>query len=72
MTSPKMGRAMLVKNKGRKARAAEEYYSIKIEFENGNETYILLTRFEMGRALERADRNPEDVAKVSKLRNLID
>lgn len=48
------------------------WYHLRVQFEDGREKDLLFTRFEIARALKRARENPEDIPKVSALRNLLD
>lgn len=54
------GRVKLVKNKKRKPAANADYYQAKVILGKNDERIILLTYYEMWRALRRAKRNPED------------
>lgn len=70
--TPKMGRLVLVENKEKHHLANDTYFSVKVELPSGEETYLLFTDKEIEQAQYRADRNPEDIAQVSFLRDLFD
>lgn len=70
--TPKMGRLVRVENQNPRRLANPEYLSSKIELEDGTERYALFTDAEVRKACIRADKNPEDWAKVSTIRNIFD
>jgi len=55
-----------------KMEAADHWYHLRVQFESGRESDLLFTSHEIARALKRAQRNPEDVPKVSRLRDALD
>lgn len=52
--------------------ALTEYNHIRIQFPGGNAKSLLLTDKEIQRALDRAEKNMDDLPKVSWIRDLID
>jgi hypothetical protein len=61
-----------VHNQEGKFGSADTYYAIRLQLENGEEKTALFTEHELKTAVERAEKNPEDVPTVSKLRNFFD
>ena len=51
--------------------ALTEYNHIRIQFPDGCEHSLLLTDNELIRALDRADKNTEDLPKVSWMRDIL-
>jgi hypothetical protein len=51
---------------------ADCWYHLRVQFEDGREKNLLFTPFEIARALKRARENPEDIPRVSVIRNLLD
>lgn len=76
----RIGDAKLVRNllsmedalNRKRMEAADCWYHLRVQFEGGQEKDLLFTRFEIARAMKRAKENPEDIPKVSVLRNLLD
>jgi len=68
----RIGDVQRVINKNPHWAALSEYNHIRIQFPDGCERSLLLTDNELKRALERADKNPEDLPKVSWLRDILD
>lgn len=68
----RIGDVQKVINKNPHWAALTEYNHIRIQFPDGCERSLLLTDNELKRALERAKKNPEDLPKVSWLRDLLD
>lgn len=52
-----------VENTERKFGAALEYYPVKVEKENGETVWAMFTKDEIENAIERADKNKEDIPK---------
>ena len=72
VSGKRIGDLQLVENMLKKPAAAEKYNHIRIQFPDGEERHLLFTDREIRVALERADKNPEDLPKVSWLRDLFD
>jgi len=68
----RIGDLQKVLNKKPHWAALTEYNHIRIQFPDGCEHSLLLTDTELKRALARADKNTEDLPKVSWLRDVID
>ena len=60
------------KNQERKFGAAVEYNHLRVQFPKGAERHLLFTDFIIKRAIERAKKNPEDLPRVSWLRDIIE
>jgi hypothetical protein len=61
-----------VQNQNGYAMAARKYSHIRVQLPSGKEINLLFTDYEIKRARERAEKNPEDLPPVSWIRNLID
>jgi len=61
-----------VQNKNPHWAACKEYNHIRVQFPDGTERSLLLTDSEVLRGLERAKKNPEDILKVSWIRDIFD
>lgn len=72
MAGKRLGDLVLVKNMKKKPAAADKYNHIRVQFPNGDEKHLLFTDHEIKVALERADKNPEDLPKISWIRDLMD
>ena len=72
MNAKRIGDVQTVKNTKKHWAAAEKYNFIRVQLANGQEVELLLTDKEVTRAQDRAKKNPEDLPKISKLRNLFD
>jgi hypothetical protein len=72
MKAKRIADVQKVLNKNPHWAALAEYNHIRIQFPNGCEKSLLLTDFEIKRALERAEKNPEDLPKVSWIRDILD
>lgn len=70
--SKRIGDVKQVENKNPKPGAKAEYSHIRVQMPDGVEIPLLFTDHEMKRAAERARKNPEDVPKVSRIRNFFD
>jgi hypothetical protein len=81
---PKMGELVRVENKERRFGANDHYYCCKLQngdtplklgdttLEPDEEAYLLFTEHQLEVALVRSTKNPEDIAKVGWLRDLLD
>jgi hypothetical protein len=72
MKAKRLGDLQIVDNKNPHWKAALKYNHIRLQFPNGDEKSLLFTDNEIQKALTRADKNPEDILKVSWLRDLFD
>lgn len=72
MMSNRIGDLTVVKNKNKHRLAKDKYFHVRLQKECGEETSALFTEKEIERALQRAKKNPEDLPKVSFLRDLLD
>ncbi len=72
MNTKRIGDVQSVANTKKHWAAAEKYNFIRIQLPDGKEVELLLTDKEVERGIDRARKNPEDLPKVSKLRDLFD
>lgn len=70
--SKRLGDMVLLENLDKKPAAAEKYNHIRVQFPDGEERHLLFTDHEIKVALDRANKNPEDLPQVSWLRDLLD
>ena len=68
----RLGDMSEVENKLKHFAANSTYNHIRAQFPNGEEKSLLFTDNEIKKALERANKNPEDLPKVSWIRNILD
>ena len=68
----RIGDLQRVTNTKRKFAAAEEYSHLRVQLPDGEEVHLLLTDNELKRALDRSKKNPEDLPKVSWIRDILD
>lgn len=68
----KIGDLQKILNKNPQWVSLTEYNHIRIQFPDGKEKSLLLTDKEIQRALDRAEKSPEDLPKVSWIRNIVD
>jgi len=68
----RLGDCVLVENMKAKPAAAKKYNHIRVQFPDGSERSLLLTDSQIKVALDRAEKNTEDLPKVSWLHNLFD
>lgn len=68
----RIGDLQEVVNTNPKFGAAAEYNHLRVQLPDGKEIHLLLTDHELKRAIDRAEKNPEDLPKVSWLRDIID
>lgn len=57
----KNGKILLVENKDKKFGAADQYFAVWVENSKGKEFPLLFTEREINIAIDRANKNPEDV-----------
>jgi hypothetical protein len=72
MKAKRLGDLQIVDNKNPHWKAARKYNHLRVQFPNGDEKSLLFTDREIQNALDRAVKNPEDILKVSWLRDLFD
>ena len=72
MASAKNGNILLVENKDKKFGAADEYYAVWVENTKGKEFPLLFTERELNIAIDRAEKNPEDIPKKGFFTDLFD
>lgn len=68
----RLGDLLEVVNKHAHPLAAEGYNHLRVQFPSGEERHLLLTDFEIKRALKRAEKNPEDLPTVSWINDALD
>jgi len=68
----RLGDVQVVSNTDPHWAAAEKYNYIRVQFPDGKERALLFTDNEIKRALVRAQKNPEDLPAVSKIRDFLD
>ena len=68
----RIGDMQTVDNTKKWPSAADKYNHIRVQVESGEELHMLFTDREIRRAVKRASRNPEDLPKVSWLRDIFD
>lgn len=72
MNAKRIGDVQIVPNTKKHQLANEKYNFIRVQREDGKEISLLFTDREIAIAVARAQKNPEDLPKVSKLRNIFD
>lgn len=68
----RLGDIITVENKERKFGALTEYMYFRLQDEQGNETAYLASEHDLRVMRERAEKNEEDLLKVSFIRDLFD
>ena len=68
----RIGDLQSVDNKNRRFGSTNKYNFIRVQLEDGKEVPLLFTDKEILNAQIRAQKNPEDLPKVSTFRNLFD
>ena len=71
VTGKRLGDLEKVKNADRKFGAALKYNHIRVQFPSGDEKHLLFTDWQIKLGLKRAEKNPEDLPKVSWIRDII-
>lgn len=64
------GELFAVKNKDRHWLANFKYNHIRVQFSNNDEKHLLFTDNQIARAKDRANKNPEDLPRISWLREI--
>ncbi|HOS17495.1 MAG TPA: hypothetical protein PKX15_10840 [Bacteroidales bacterium] len=72
MKAKRLGDLQRVINQNPHWAALKEYNHIRVQFPNGKEKHLLFTDKEIQRAIDRANKNPEDLPKVSWVRDFFD
>jgi hypothetical protein len=72
MKAKRLGDLQVVDNKNPHWKAASKYNHLRVQFPNGEEKSLLFTDKEIQNAFNRASKNPEDILKVSWVRDLFD
>jgi hypothetical protein len=72
MDAKRIGDLQDVENTNRHKSANHVYNFIRVQLQDGREIPLLFTDNEIKRAKVRAEKNPEDLPKVSKLKDLFD
>jgi len=72
MASARNGNILLVENKDKKFGAADQYYAVWVENTKGKEFPLLITERELNIAIDRAEKNPEDIPKKGFFTDLYD
>ena len=67
----RLGDVEKVKNADRKFGAALKYNHIRVQFPSGEEKHLLFTDWQINLGYKRAKKNPEDLPKVSWIRDII-
>jgi len=67
----RLGDVTKVKNAEAKFGAALKYNHIRVQFPSGDEKHLLFTDWQIKLGLKRAEKNPEDLPKVSWIRDII-
>ena len=67
----RLGDLEKVKNADRKFGAALKYNHIRVQFPSGDEKHLLFTDWQIRLGLKRSEKNPEDLPKVSWIRDII-
>lgn len=68
----RLGDITVVENKLKHFAANSIYNHIRVQFPDGTEKSLLFTKNELKKAHERAEKNPEDLPKVSWIRDILD
>lgn len=68
----RIGDLISVDNLKKKPAAASKYNHIRVQFPDGSERHLLFTDREINIALDRAEKNPEDLPNIGWLRNIMD
>jgi hypothetical protein len=72
MAKVKRGKVIQVENKNKKFGANSDYYAIWVENSKGSEYCLLFTEYELNRAKDRANKNPEDIPAKGFFTDLFD
>ena len=68
----RIGDVLIVENSNKITNADSEYYYIRVQMPDGKELPLMFTDTEFNVGIERAEKNSEDVPKVSWLTDLLD
>lgn len=72
MIAKRIGDLQVVANTKKHRAAKDKYNFVRVQTSDGKEVKLLFTDKEIERAIKRAQKNPEDLPTVSKLRDLFD
>ena len=72
MKAKRIGDMQKVFNKNPHWAALSEYNHIRVQLPDGTEVSMLMTDNEVRRGIDRAEKNTEDLPKVSWLRDILD
>jgi hypothetical protein len=72
MNAKRIGDVQVVTNTKKHFAANDRYNFIRVQLPDGKEIPLLFTDYEIQLGMKRAAKNPEDLPRVSKLRNLFD
>lgn len=67
----KTGTLKATTNKNRKSNEAAIYYPVYLETEDGKSSWYFFTEYQLGVAVKRAERNPEDIPVVEENGSLL-
>ena len=70
--SKRIGDVLIVENSNKVTNADSEYYYIRVQMPDGKEIRLMFTDTEFNIGIERAEKNSEDVPKVSWISDLLD
>jgi hypothetical protein len=68
----RIGDVLIIENSNKITNADNQYYYIRVQMPDGKESSIMLTDTEFNHAMERAEKNKEDIPKVNWLKDLLD
>ena len=68
----RIGDMQAIINKNKKPSANLNYNHIRVQLDDGREVHMLFTDAEITRAIDRAQKNPEDCPKISWIRDILD
>ena len=68
----RIGDVLIVENSNKITNADSEYYYIRVQMPDGRELPLMFTDTEFNVGIERAEKNSEDVPKVSWLNYLLE
>ena len=72
VTAKRLADMVVVDNTERKTSSAYQYNYLRVQFPDGSEKQLLLTDSAVKKAVDRANKNPEDCPKATWLRDVLD
>ena len=72
VTAKRLADMVVVDNTERKTSSAYQYNYLRVQFPDGEEKQLLLTDATVKKAVDRANKNPEDCPKATWLRDVLD